>query len=77
MAPSMAPNAIQQSQPIAPTMQTPSYDYNNAMPTTFDEYYNMYTQSMGSQPVNPMDVQDSFNQYQMQNSNMFAQPQLA
>jgi hypothetical protein len=76
-APSMAPSAIQQSQPIAPTMQTPSYDYNNAMPTTFDEYYNMYTQSMGSQPVNPMDVQDSFNQYQMQNSNMFAQPQPA
>jgi hypothetical protein len=76
-APSMAPSAIQQSQPIAPTMQTPNYDYSNAMPTTYDEYYNMYTQSMGDQPVNPMDVQDSFNQYQMQNSNMFAQPQLA
>jgi hypothetical protein len=77
MAPSMAQSPVQELQPMAPTMQTPTYDYSNVNPTTYDEYYNMYTQSMGNEPINPADIQESFNQYQMQNSNMFAQPQFA
>jgi hypothetical protein len=69
------PMSQSMSQPMSQPMTQPDYSYE--MPTTYDQYYNMYMQGMGNEPINPADIQESYNQYMAQNPDMFAQAQPA
>jgi hypothetical protein len=77
MSQPMTMEAQPMTQPISQPMQQAQEDYSYEMPTSYDQYYNMYTQAMGTEPINPADIQDSYNQYVAQNPTMFTQVQPA